>query len=208
MTTSPFARTLAELRGEAKAVPAPRTLTLPPSVFASEWKMRPTEPVVVGLRLLPDAEEQTARAEALRIALELHPDTRDAGDAFVDAYNDALLRWIVARGICDPNDVTAPTQILPMAEDQVRHALTSSGVRYIFDAIERLQLETSPIYAEASFDEVAELLHRLGADPDVGSLAGITRKRALRVLRYVLLELRAAGPDQDELPVDLPDSIE
>ncbi len=176
-------------------MPAPRTLVLPPSIFASEWPGRPKEPVVVGLRLLPDAEEQTARAEAVKLALELHP---EGDDAWVEAYNDALLRWIVARGICDPNDLTQPTQIFPMAEDQVRQALTSSGVRYVFDAIERLQLETSPAYAEASEDELWELIHRLEADPDLGMLERPSRARALRLLRYVLLELQAVDPSDEE----------
>lgn len=187
---SGLGRAVEALRGPGAAKP-PRTLVLPPSVFASEWTSRPREPVVVGLRLLADGEEQTARAEAVRCASELHPEAFT--EEWLEAYNDALLRWIVARGICDPNDLTQPSQVLPMAEDQVRSALTSLGVRFIFDAIERLQVETSPLYSEASSEEIEELRHRL-ANAELGSLTPTAAGRARRLLRYVLLELRAANP--------------
>ena len=181
--------------GAQGAVAPSRTLVLPPSIFASEWEQRPKDAVVVGLRLMPDAEEQTARGEALRFAAELHP---DFGDDWLDAYNDALLRWIVARGICDPNDVHKASDVLPMAEDQVRHALTSSGVRYIFDAIERMHIETSPIFEPADSDEVMGLVARLTEDPELTELKPEAAARCRRLLRFVLLELRAAEDDEDE----------
>lgn len=181
---SAFQDALTTLRGGAGVPqPPPRTLPLPPSVWASDWRERPSEVVVVGLRLLADAEEQTARAEATRFALELHP---EADEGFVEAYNDALIRWLVARGICDPNDVRRPYPLLPMAEDQVRGALTGAGLRFIFDALEALQIETSPLYQEADDDELHVLAELLSADEPLAALSGAEERRARRLLRFVL----------------------
>ena len=140
-----------------KAVRAPgRTLVLEPWVFADEWEDKPKAAVCVcvGLRLMSEVDKLKARVEAERLADELHP---GRGEYWVDACNDAIMRQVVALGICDPNDVTKPAPVLPYAEEKVRYALTSRGVRFIFEAIDRYELESSPIGTEATGAVLADL---------------------------------------------------
>ena len=163
-----------------------RTLVLEPWIFADEWESKPPKAVCVGLRLMSERDKQRARAEAEKLALELHP---RGGPNWVDAFNDALVRLICAFGISDPNDVEQPSDILQMAEDQVRLALTSSGARFIFDALVRYEVETSALAPEATDEDINDLGERIGS----GELLVLTGARAANVrrfLRYALDELR------------------
>lgn len=143
--------------------PPGRTLVLPTWVWADEWQNRPTDEVCVGLRLMPDADKSKARSEAERLADELHA---RRGPNWVDAFNDCLVRQVAALGICDPNDVSKPSSVLPLAEDQVRVALTTEGARFIFDAYQVYELEASPLSPEATDEELLQLSQLLWSDAD------------------------------------------
>jgi hypothetical protein len=100
------------------------------------------------------------------------------------------MRMIVARGICDPNDATKPHPLFELADDVVRAALPSATVRYLFEEIEKLQVETSPLHPEASAEEVEELAAIL-TDHDVWSRLPADRcVYVRRYLRFALEELR------------------
>lgn len=164
-----------------------RTLLLEPWVFADDWPSKPKSPVCVGLRLMSDGDKSKARAEAERMALELHP---NGGHNAIDAYNDALVRQCAALGLCSPNDVEKPSEVFPFAEDQLRMAVTSRGAQFIFDALLKYEVEISPLYPEASDEEFAELIGELGAGT-LGAMGGEPGRTARRFLRYALDEIRA-----------------
>jgi hypothetical protein len=172
--------TFSQLTAKTRA-PA-RTLVLEPWVFADEWEGKPGEPVCVGLRLMSEADKGKARAEAEKHAHEMHP---NGGPNWTDAFNDCLIRQVAALGLCDPNDVSKPCEILRYAEEQVRFAITSRGARSIFDAHERYEIESSPLEAEATDEELTELAELLDEQPE--ALRGNER----RLLRHVLEVLRA-----------------
>src|SRR5688500_17759690 len=90
-----------------------RTIILEQWVFADEWAEKPREPVCVGLRLMADGDKSKARAAAEKFADELHP---KRGPNWLDAFNDCLVRQVSALALCDPNDVTRPAALFPMAE--------------------------------------------------------------------------------------------
>lgn len=140
-----------------------RTLKLEPWVFADGWDEKPTSAICVGIRLMADGDKQKARASAESIASELHPQpkTHDEIGNWIDAFNDALVRQVAALGICDPNDVRGNCELLPMAEEQVRYALTSTGARFIFDEINRYEIEVSVIEPQLASDQVPELCKRI-----------------------------------------------
>lgn len=161
-----------------KRRPPARALLLEPWVFADEWDRKPSEPVCVGLRLMSESDKGKARAEAERIALEYHP---NGGENLGDAYVSALIRQVAALAICDPNDVTKPSEILPLAEEQVRFALTSRGAEHIFEAYRRYEVETSAIETLADKDDVTELVATLGK-LDVEALQPSDR----RLISYLL----------------------
>jgi len=161
-----------------------RTLVLEPWMFADDWERKPTEAFCVGLRLMSEQDKTKARGEAERLALDAHP---HGGPNALDCFNDALLRQVVALGICDPNDVASPCSLLPMAEDQVREALTTRGARFIYDAIHRYEVEVSPLVQEATDDDLLELCDIIQSG-EIESARSAPLAR--RFLRYALEELR------------------
>lgn len=173
---------------DARAKVPTRTFVLAPSAFADDWPDKPADGVAVGLRFISEADIQTARAEAARVAVELHDDE----EGRTEAFNDALMRCAVARGTCNPNDLNVPFFDM---EENVRLALTSRGVRKVWDEIERFHLEESPIVAEIKPEEIAELVDRLKG---VSFLSPGRQVRIRKLLGFCLEELREAGVLFDE----------
>lgn len=158
-----------------------------PHEFVATWESRPADAIVVGLRLVPARDESAARAEAVRVTREsIGPDA--PADVLTDAYNDALVGWVVARGICDPNDATRTHPLFQMPEDQVPDALSSATLRRLYDEIERATVLSSPCYGEATDDEIATLAGRL-LTLDHDALPPVERARVRRYLRFVLDEM-------------------
>lgn len=180
---SPFQRLIKKVRAPG------RTLVLDPWVFADDWESKPDASVCVGLRLASQVDKDVIRADAEKRADELHP---RRGDNWVEAYNDTLIRQVVALGICDPNDVEKPCSLLRHAQDMVGHALTSRGARSVFEAIDRYEVESSPIGVAASKDDVERLCGLLGK-AKVESLPVSVR----RTLSYALEQVERALPGDD-----------
>jgi hypothetical protein len=175
----------------AKGQKAPlATMVLPPSAFSPAWPDAPTEPVCVGLTLLSDGDAERALPAAMAEAWQVFPRVEDQPLRYA-AAEDILLRYIVARGTTDPNDVSEPPELWSEApEDIVKHALTIEGVRAIFDALERLRLSTSPAMLEATDEQIA-LLPNMTKGLNVIPTWRAVRVR--RLLAFCLGELVDAG---------------
>lgn len=175
------------------------TLVLKPDVFADEWQSKPREPVCVGLRLIPDSEKTKARFTAEELADQVHP-KRDHN--WIDAYNDALMRQVVALAICDPNDVKKPFELMPFAESDVSDAVTSAGASFIFGALARYELATDPNVAPAGDEDLARLSSLLGL-VDASQLRVGLRRTVAELLAELEELVDASGVDDapDELPV-------
>ncbi len=171
-----------------------------PAAFADTYQERPTAEICVGLRTIAESDLATARSQAARWATQLHPDVSpEEGELFgpwIESYNDALLRWIIARGTCDPNNVDQPPEVWNVApEDQVREALTADGVRYLIDEWEKMRIGVDPTVQEASEDVVLRDLPNLL--PYAHRLSAGRRGRAMRLMAFVLGELRSVAPGDD-----------
>src|SRR5689334_20872593 len=177
---------MATLAGIVKNLPKRpgRLLVLEPWVFADDWSNKPPGPVCVGLRLMSDGAKSKARAEAETLARELHP---HGNVHTLEAYNDSLMRQCAALGISSPNDVEAPSEVLPLAEEQVRYAITSRGALFIFEALLKYEVETSPLTPEADDAELDELAALLSV---VKLMTGERAATARRFLRYGLDVIR------------------
>lgn len=160
----------AQLTSEPRA--PGKTILLEPWVFADEWASRPKETICVGLRLVSEADKNKARAEAEKIASEYHP---NGGDPWVEAYEGALIRQVVAHGICDPNDVSKPCHLLRYAEEEVRIALSTPGAEHVFEQHRRYEVETSAIEPLADNDDAAELAALLTSTDIEKASAGLRR---------------------------------
>lgn len=156
-----------------------------PSAWASDWSGRPQQAVDIGLRFVSDADIQIARADAAKQAWLRHPLDEDV-DNRTDAFNDALLRWVVARGTCKPSDST-----IPWFRNDVDSAiveLSVGGAKFLFDAIETLALEHNPIAREATDEELDGLVVRV-ADGNAFAKLPIQRARQARRLLARAIEL-------------------
>lgn len=179
--------TFSDLTRTPGKTPAPLVVELGPGDFASDWQSRPVRPFPVGLRLPSEDDVQTARVQADKRLEAL--DLKDQGSA-VEAWNDALMAFAVARCICDPRDVLSESPLLPLAEDTIGQALTSAAIRRLFDALERLQAEQSPLAPEATDEELVTLAAAIetGQHHELDDAAGRSFRRFARYCLDLLPE--------------------
>lgn len=173
--------------------PPPGNVIVPASAFDATWDRRPTSDVCLGLRFISDDDAQTARSQAAKTAFRLHPRAASGGleeQPWADAYEDALMRWIVARGTCDANDAAkAWDGWLGTPEDTVSVALTIGGVRLIFDAWERMRIAHDVTIPEATDEEIAQFAAI--APERLGQIGKAEASRVRRLVRFCLNELES-----------------
>lgn len=170
---------------ERAAKPEPAiVIAIEPGHFADTWPDKPSAPVMVGLRLVSEADYQTARAEAAKRAWAHFPDEDLDEDERVDCFNDALAAWVIARATTRPDDATKSW--LDMAHDNVQLALTTGGIRYVFDQITALLVERSPLSPEATDAEIGRLTEALTSGAAWSSAGGTTARHARRLLRRAM----------------------
>lgn len=185
------------LRGR-DLIPTAHTV-LKRDAFAENCQFKPTEDIALGLRRVSDDSVQTARAEAAKYATTMHDDRQDQ----IEAYNDALMRWTIIAGCCDPNDVTQPAPLFDGSEENVRVALTPTAIRFLWDEIERHHVLTSPVVAVATDEEMAIVAQRILAGP----LPVLMTKGAVLRMRKLFGFIRQELIDAMGLEDDLVEAI-
>lgn len=159
---------------------APRTFTLLPEHFADTFGNKPKGAIELGLRVPSENEIFNAQVEANRAA-------GTDGDANAELVRGSkLLSFVVARGICSPHDVTEPHPFFELPEDQVALQLKSSTIKRIYDEIERLVVEQSPVFAEATRDECRDLIDLLEVDDPFADIEPVKAAAARRYLLFAL----------------------
>lgn len=161
-----------------------RTVELQPGAFAETSPGRPPIAVVVGLRRLSQSDVDSARSEAEKRADQLHPEG-SGSDLWIEAYNDALRAFAVARGTCMPHDVAMP--MWEQAEDTVQERLTAPTIAYLFDEIDRMTIEASPIRPEIAESDAARLASAL-VDGEAWAKLDAGEARSLRRVLGVVAE--------------------
>lgn len=178
-----------ESLGENGRYQPTKVILVQPEAFAYDWPGRPSEPVEMGLRIVPDADLDTARGEAARHAAKMHG-PEDAANA-IDCFNDSLLRHRIALSTCSASDVRQ-AWFKGSAEDMVRVALSTEGVKAISFEISVFESETSPLYKPATDDEIADLVELLLRDDPFAGMEEARARRNRRLLAVVLEDIGAA----------------
>lgn len=178
----------------------PAMVQVQPVVWAPTWKDAPEEPVMVGLRPLSEADLVFCNGEAVKLAIQFYPLATDAAavEARDRAYNEALMRLAVSRGTCDPNDVTQPWEFWGKygGDEVVRDALTTNGLKMLWDALERVTIETSAVEPEATDQDIIELLTK--APKALAAMPTWQAARTRRLLHFLLNQcLEALGETSD-----------
>lgn len=163
---------------------APATFALRPEHFSETWGgKKPVTSIDLGLRIPAEQDIFNAQLEAGRAA-----EGREPAEAEL-VRTSKLLAFVVSRGICSPHDVSEPHPFFELPEDEVPIALKSTTIQRIYDEIERLVVEQSPIFAEATDQECLELSDRL-LDTPTDHLSPIQAGQARRYLLFALELLR------------------
>lgn len=183
---------------EIEATAPPETIVVPVFAFADTWNEKPKTEVCMGLRLIAEKDLQIARSQAAELASTLHKPSEAKAlehifQLWSDAYHDALIRWIVARGTCDPNDVGKDWEGWAAApEDLTREALTADGAGMIFDRWERMRIATNPGILPLRDAELPDLIAALSTFATSGKLTALSGGRGTRLrrlLRFVFEEV-------------------
>lgn len=138
----------------------PRMVVLQPSAFADDWPLKRGTEVAVGLRFVSQDDLDRGRREAEREAVGFYAEVRGFAvppdkDTAVAVWNDALMMNAIARGTCNPNDVTRP--YFEAADDTVRRALTPEGARRLWDELVILHKGSGPSRPVATDDQIVQL---------------------------------------------------
>ncbi len=179
----------------------PGDVVVPPEAWASTWTDRPVEPVCVGLRFVAEGDLQDARVEAFRRASRLYPDhekTARGAELWEQTFKDGLVRWVVARGTCDANDVNSPWEGWQAApEDMALEVLSDLGAQLIFDAWERMRVAADIGLVAASDEELLLLPDLVRRLPSLERLSPARALRVRRFLRFAMEELEeVAAPEE------------
>lgn len=170
--------------------PASKTFLAKPEHFADSWADRPVDGILLGIRVPSEREIQGARTESIKIARNVqHEDDApqdEINQAKLTAFNDALLACAVASALCDPNDVTAAHPFFDMPDDMVPVAFKSKTIQHIFDLIEQLHVEQSPVFEEITEAEEIKLSNLLSED---APYAGVERVQAMKARRFLKFAL-------------------
>lgn len=165
---------------EQKPLPAGH-FTLKPEHWASASKDRPLTSVRLGLRFLSDGDLTYAQAIA-----------KERSEKSPENYKRELITCAAAVALCDPEDASQPPELFPAPDTQIKSALRPEAIQAIYDELERLMIETSPISPEATDEELYDLAETI-ADGAVGILDATSPARASRfrrLARYLLDELK------------------
>ncbi len=197
-------------RGAGEGRPAPKVVVVPTNCFADTWNGKPARPLEIGLRLIGDADLDTARAYASRLARQRHPDPGDV-DGRTEAYNEVLMQWVVAEATCKPHDVSA--RFFQTHQDTVPIAFTEDGLKYMFHELLALKIEQSPLIPEAGINQIATLVRLLSIPGVANTIVTRAEPRLRRHIGWILSEVKKVlgaegfddgaveGDDEIELPV-------
>lgn len=168
------------------AQPAPLVVVLPPSAFAPDWKGRPTEPARIGLRLVSEAVNDQARADATASADRHFQMPLVDVEAYVAHWNGVAMRGVLAQAMCQEHDVSE-SWFRSMAADAIGVALVERGIQRLWQGYEELRDRLSPLLVPASGDDLAALGAIL-AGPDAVGRVNLGDRR---ILARILDDLRA-----------------
>ncbi len=180
---------------KAPARKAPRVVVLDPDHFSDTFEAKPQQAVAVGLRLVGERDIDIARAQAARRVSEMFSTSDDETTdetAKDEAYNDALMRWVVARATCKANDISAP--YFDCAEDTIGVALTPAAIVKLWDELILLQKGKGSPSPPATDEEVRSLVDQLDRGL-LSRLGGSQETEVRKLLAYCHAVLTATDDD-------------
>ena len=173
----------------AESVPTPprKVVIINDTHWASKFEDRPVNPIQVGLRLLSIEDQEVIRQLAMKAATDAISNELDSQIA----AQNMLLVTTVARSICSPRDTRKPHDFFSCPDDLIPIAFTEQTVKWLFDEIEKLTVEMSPIFSESTDEEIVDTCDMLlnGALDELADRDPVKASRVRRYLDFVRTEL-------------------
>lgn len=163
---------------------ASRIVTMEPAMFAETWGSRPVDAVQIGLRLVSEGDVERARATAVQRAIQ---DIAEPGPERNDAYNDVVIREVLARAVCQPEDARAPFFDLP--SEAMQSAFTVDAVKLLWHEYDLLRIESCTYLREADDDDLVDLSSLLLDESAWSQLSVAQAKRLRRIAYHLLVQL-------------------
>ena len=169
-------------------IKAAKTFTIRPDHFSDTWSNRPVDEIILGLRVPSEADVQGAKLEAYKQAAKAQIEDDDPNEQQVrlDVFNSTILALVVSSSICDPHDVTSPHPFFELADEMVPLALKPNTIKSIWDSVERLHVEQSPVFPEITPTEEVRLMDILTDEDPYKNIDPIKSSKAKRFLRFAL----------------------
>lgn len=192
----------------------PHTFELPPRAFSSRWAGRPTTALLVGLRIASAEERLLAATEATERADRLLPGRDHADRRWAATYEVSWIHYLLGHVLTSPNDVNAPLWAVQdgtlLLCEQEPHApgdsavvsmrFSDEGIARVWDEYDALCIRESPVWPEATDDEVKRLGARLvdgsffeGLDAAADNPEAKHVAAQLRRLLHYVVHLRGHG---------------
>lgn len=171
-----------------KARRAPRpldTVTIPVEAWHVDYQGRRSAPELAGLRLLSEQDKQEIRREAIRYAVESHP---DVDGLRIEAFNDRLIACGVGRALCNPNNATKLFFDFP--DDQAPRAFTTSFMRHVWERLGRIEISCAISEKELSDEQLPALIELLTPARLALVLPAPRQRRLRKLLSFALSELK------------------
>jgi hypothetical protein len=168
-----------KLTSDLQIQPA-KVVVLRENHWATTFASKPANPIQVGLRQLSVADRELVRQFVSKATIEA---VESGADANVAAYTTSLVST-VAAAICHPRDAKREHDLFGCPNDILPIAFTEQTLKWLFDEIEALTVSFSPVFSEATDDEIVSLCANL----ETGIMARLTETdpcRAARVRRYL-----------------------
>lgn len=175
---SPFQKKQAEAPKKPVAF-----VELPPALWADGRPSKPSSPVKVGLRLLPEAELERCRTIAANHAWREHQNEGDEANR-IDCFNSRLIGLLMAEATCHPE--STDRRFFEFADAKIFLDLTPDGIRYLWDHYEAFTVSHSPIAPEATDDELLALADAIVAGDVFVGMALEQERKVRRLLKAAI----------------------
>jgi hypothetical protein len=129
-----------------------------------------------------DAIKQQASAHARA----LHGRTEDAV-SMIEAFNDHLMALSVGQALCDPNDASKTYFQYP--DDQVTRAFLVFPLRRMYEDLDRLMIQHSPVHQSIDDVDLARLVGLLTPEHLGATMPPSRGQQIRRLLTFILDEL-------------------
>jgi hypothetical protein len=177
------------LKKSATGLPAAgRVVRVPPSAWADHREDKPVSDVEIGLRLPSENDIQAAREEAVKV-LARYPEKAHEEEKIL-AFNDALMRHMIASSTCHP--LNRLEHWFSLGADEIEVRMTTAGIQRLWNELEAFQIADSPAMPEAGDEQFEHLIAMWSRGVGFDFMPPEEARKVKRLIEYARQQLAEA----------------